>query len=86
MTPYEQELLERYLTHLNVLSDEGDYPDFEAWYREMHYAQGERRSPNTAGGLKATQQGRPGRHEGLQLAAGHQLRPTNPIERQIVHR
>ena len=33
MTGEEQELLEKYLTHLNVLGDEGDYPDFEAWYQ-----------------------------------------------------
>ena len=30
MPPYEQELLEKYLTHLNILGDEGNYPDFEA--------------------------------------------------------
>ena len=40
MTPDEQELLEQYLAHLNVLGDEGEYPDFEAWYQEVRYAQG----------------------------------------------
>ena len=40
MTGEEQELLEKYLTHLNVLGDEGDYPDFEAWYQAVRYAQG----------------------------------------------
>ena len=40
MTPYEQKLLEEYLTHLNVIGDEGDYTDFEAWYRTVRYAQG----------------------------------------------
>ena len=40
MTPYEQELLEEYLTHLNVIGDEGDYTDFEAWYRTVRYAEG----------------------------------------------
>ena len=30
MTPYEQELLEKYLAHLNVLGPEGSHPDFEA--------------------------------------------------------
>ena len=25
-------LLKKYLTHLNVLGDEGSYPDFEAWH------------------------------------------------------
>ena len=40
MTPYEQELLEECLTHQNVLGHEGDYPDFEAWYRTVRYAQG----------------------------------------------
>ena len=40
MTGEEQEFLEKYLTHLNVLGDEGDYPDFEAWYQAVRYAQG----------------------------------------------
>ena len=40
MTGEEQELLEKYLTHLNVLGDEGSYPDFGAWYQEVRYAQG----------------------------------------------
>ena len=40
MTGEEQELLKKYLTHLNVLGDEGSYPDFEAWYQEVRYAQG----------------------------------------------
>ena len=40
MNGEEQELLEKYLAHLNVLGDEGSYPDFEAWYQEVRYAQG----------------------------------------------
>ena len=40
MTVEEQELLQQYLTDLNVLGDEGGYPDFEAWYQEVRYAQG----------------------------------------------
>ena len=40
MTPYEQKLLEEYLTHLNVIGDEGDYADFEAWYQAVRHAQG----------------------------------------------
>ena len=40
MTLYEQKLLEEYLTHLNVIGHEGDYTDFEAWYRTVRYAQG----------------------------------------------
>ena len=40
MTPYEEELLVKYLSHLNVLGDEGDYPGFEAWYQEVRYGQG----------------------------------------------
>ena len=40
MTGEEQERLEKYLNHLNVLGDEGSYPDFEAWYQEVRYAQG----------------------------------------------
>ena len=40
MTPYEQELLEKYLAHLNVIGYEGDYPDFESWYQAVRYAHG----------------------------------------------
>ena len=40
MTPYEQELLEKYLAHLNIVGHEGDYPDFEAWYQAVRYANG----------------------------------------------
>ena len=40
MTSEEQELPEQYLTHLNVLGDEGTHPDFDAWYQEVRYAQG----------------------------------------------
>ena len=40
MTPYEQELLEEHLTHLNVVCYKGDYPDFESWYQAVRYAQG----------------------------------------------
>ena len=40
MTPYEQDLLQKYLAHLNVVGDDGDYPDFEAWYQAVRYAQG----------------------------------------------
>ena len=40
MTVEEQELLKKCLTDLNVLGDEGGYPDFDAWYQEVRYAQG----------------------------------------------
>ena len=40
MTPYEQELLEKYLAHLNIVGHEGDYPDFESWYLAVRYVQG----------------------------------------------
>ena len=40
MTPYEQELLEKYLAHQSVIGHEGDYPDFESWYQAVRYAQG----------------------------------------------
>ena len=46
MTGEEQDLLEKYLAHLNVLGDEGSYPDFEVWYQEVRYAQGPR-APTT---------------------------------------
>ena len=36
MTPYEQELMEQHLTHLNVIGHEGDYPGFEAWYQAVY--------------------------------------------------
>lgn len=29
MTPYKQELLTRYLTHLNILGEDTDFADFE---------------------------------------------------------
>ena len=32
MTAEEQQLLEQYLAHLNVLGKEGTHPDFDAWY------------------------------------------------------
>ena len=39
MTPYEEEVLVEYLTHLSVLGDQGDCADFEAWYEAVRYAQ-----------------------------------------------
>ena len=40
MTPYEQELLEQYLIHLNGLGKEGIHPNFKVWYQEVRYALG----------------------------------------------
>ena len=40
MTPYEEELLTRYLPHLNVLGEDGDYADFEDWHQVVRYANG----------------------------------------------
>ena len=40
MTLEEQELLKKYLTHLNILGKDGTHPHFEAWYQEVRYAQG----------------------------------------------
>ena len=40
MTAQEQELLEKYLVHRNVIGYEGDYHDFEAWLHAVRYAQG----------------------------------------------
>ena len=48
MTAEAQELLEQYLTHLNVLGEEGTHPDLETWYQEVRYAQG----PNTPQSLE----------------------------------
>ena len=50
MTSEEQEFLEQYLTHLNVLGDEGAHPDFDAWYQEVRYAQGLTPHPPTVPG------------------------------------
>ena len=40
MTGAEKELLEKYLTHLNILGEDGTHHDFEAWYQEIRYARG----------------------------------------------
>ena len=40
MTGEEKDLLKKYLAHLNILGPEGFYPNFEAWYQEIRYAQG----------------------------------------------
>ena len=40
MTPYEEELLKNYLTHLNILGEDGDFVDFEDWYQLVRYANG----------------------------------------------
>ena len=40
MTGEEQEILEQYLTHLNILGEDGTHPNFEAWYQEVRYARG----------------------------------------------
>ena len=39
MTVEEQDLLKQYLTHLNILGQDGTHPHFEAWYQEARYAQ-----------------------------------------------
>ena len=52
MTPYEQEPLEKYLAHRNVIGYEGDYPDFESWYQAVRYAQGPGGAGHPAGGLR----------------------------------
>ena len=39
MTPYEEDLLAKYLTHSNVIGYEGEYPDVEAWYQAVRYTQ-----------------------------------------------
>ena len=68
MTPYEEELLTRYLTHLNVLGEDGDFADFEDWHQVVRYASGPG-APRTAhrgGGVGAALQGRPGGCPGVQ--------------------
>ena len=46
MTGEEQQLLENYLAHLNILGEEGTHPDLETWYQEVRYARG-RSAPRT---------------------------------------
>ena len=33
--------MRKYLTHLNILGEEGEYTDFEEWYQEVRFALGE---------------------------------------------
>ena len=40
MTPYEGELLTKYLTHLIILGEYGDFADFEEWYQLIRYTNG----------------------------------------------
>ena len=40
MAGEEQQLLENYLAHLNILGEEGTHPSIDAWYQEVRYAQG----------------------------------------------
>ena len=40
MTIEEKELLKSYLTHLDILGQEGTHAHIEAWYQEVRYAQG----------------------------------------------
>ena len=41
MTPEEQDLLTKYLTHLNILGDDGAFAEFEEWYQMVRYAKGD---------------------------------------------
>ena len=41
MTSEEQELLTKYLTHLNILGEEGHYADFDEWYQLVRYGKGD---------------------------------------------
>ena len=77
MTSEEQELLEKYLSHLNVLGEEGTHPNLDCWYLEVRYARGPGGSPHPAGGLGAALQGRPRRRPGVQTPAGYQFQLTN---------
>ena len=75
MTPCEQELVEKYLAHRNVIGHEGDYPDFESWYQAVRYAQGTGPRENAGGGLGTALQRRPRSGPSLQPPGGHQIRP-----------
>ena len=70
MTPDEQELLEKYLAHRNVIGDEGEYPDFESWYQAVRYAQGPGSPSHPGRGVRTALQGHPRRRPDLQPAAG----------------
>ena len=41
MTPCEEELLTKYLTHLKILGEDGDFATFEEWYQLVRYANGD---------------------------------------------
>ena len=73
MPPYEQELLEKYLAHRNVIGDEGDYPDFESWYRTVRYAQGPAAPTTLEEASELRYKDSPGRRPGL-----HRLK-ENPV-------
>ena len=41
MTHYEEELLTKYLTHLNILGEDGGFANFEKWYQPVRSANDE---------------------------------------------
>ena len=59
MTGEEQELLEKYLTHLNILGKDGTHPHIKAWYQEVRYAQGPNAPTQRDASLGAPLQGHP---------------------------
>ena len=63
MTGEEKDLLKKYLAHLNSLGPEGFYPNFEAWYQEIRYAQRPTDHGRDGG---AALQGRPGGGKAVQ--------------------
>ena len=71
MTPYEEELLTKYLTQLNILGEDGAFADFEEWYQMVRYANGDGAPRTVEEALGAALQGRPGGRPGLQPAAGN---------------
>ena len=61
MTEDERELLEQYLTHLNILGEEATHPDFEGLVPRSPLRPGPRSTVHPAGSLRAALQGPLGR-------------------------
>ena len=61
MTPCEEELLTKYLTHLNVLGGDAYFADFEERYQPVRYANAARRPADPLSSGRDSLQGHPRR-------------------------
>ena len=66
MTGKEKDLLKKYLAHLNVLGNEGSYPNIEAWYQRSGTPRGPARPTDRGRDGGAALQGRPGGGKAVQ--------------------